>query len=100
MGARVDRGSTIRASERLLRLARELNTLRPPDHQERIARAVAHTQEWFRPDPESDLPAPGDDELFDMVRTLASACESSPEGFARSCNELHRIVDQQKSAAD
>jgi len=96
----VDRGGTVRASERLLRLARELNMLRPPDHEERIARAVADTQEYFRPDPESDLPAPGDDELFDMVRTLASACESSPAGFARSCNDLQRIVDQQKGAAD
>jgi hypothetical protein len=95
----VDRGGTVRASERLLRLARELNTLRPPDHQERIARAVADTQEYFRPDPESELPAQGDDELFDMVRTLASACESSPAGFARSCNDLQRIVDQQKGAA-
>lgn len=96
----MDRCGTVRASERLLRLARELNTLRPPDHEERIARAVADTQEYFRPDPESDLPAPGDDELFDMVRTLASACESSPAGFARSCNDLQRIVDQQKGAAD
>lgn len=96
----MDRGGTVRASERLLRLARELNTLRPPDHEERIARAVADTQEYFRPDPESDLPAPGDDELFDMVRTLASACESSPAGFARSCDDLQRIVDQQKGAAD
>jgi hypothetical protein len=34
-----------------------------------------------------------------MVRALASACESSPEGFARSCNDLQRIVDQQKRAA-
>ena len=96
----MDRGRTVRASERLLRLARELNTLRPPDHQEQIARAVADTQEYFRPDPESDLPAPGDDELFDMVRTLANACESSPAGFARSCNDLQGIVDQQKGAAD
>jgi hypothetical protein len=95
----VERGGALPASERLLHLARELNTLRPPDHQERIARAVADTQEYFRPDPESDLPAPGDDPLFDMVRTLASACESSPEGFARSCNDLQRIVDQQKGAA-
>jgi hypothetical protein len=95
----VARGRALPASERLLRLARELNTLRSPDYQERIARAVADTQEYFRPDPESDLPAPGDDELFDMVRTLASACESSPEGFARSCNELQRIVDQQKKGA-
>lgn len=96
----MDRGSTVRASERLLRLARELNTLRPPDHQERIARAVADTQEYFRANPEAELPAPGDDELFDIVRTLASACGSSPEGFARSCNDLQRIVDQQKSAAE
>jgi hypothetical protein len=96
----VERGETIRASERLLRLARELNTLRPPDHQERIARAVADTQEYFRANPEAELPAPGEDALFDLVRTLASACESSPEGFARSCDELQRIVDQQKGAAD
>ena len=54
----MERGGTVRASERLLRLARELNTLRLPDHEERIARAVADTQEYFRPDPESDLPAP------------------------------------------
>ncbi len=94
------RGGALPASERLLHLARELNTLRPPDHQERIARAVADTQEYFRANPEAELPAPGEDALFDMVRTLASACESSPEGFARSCNDLQRIVDQQKGAAD
>lgn len=34
-----------------------------------------------------------------QVRTLAGVCESSPEGFARSCNDLQRIVDQQKGAA-
>ena len=94
------RGGALPASERLLRLARELNTLRPPDYQERIARAVADTQEYFRANPEAELPAPGEDPLFDMVRTSASACESSPEGFARSCNELQRILDQQKGAAD
>jgi len=95
----VARGGALPASERLLRLARELNTLRPPDYQERIGRAVADTQEYFRANPEADLPAPGEDALFDLVRTLARACESSPEGFARSCNELQRIVDQQKGAA-
>ena len=94
------RGGVLPASERLLRLARELNTLRPPDYRERIARAVADTQEYFRANPEAELPAPGEDPLFDMVRTSASACESSPEGFARSCNELQRILDQQKGAAD
>jgi hypothetical protein len=80
-------------------LARELNGLRPPDHQERIARAVADTQEYFRANPEAELPAPGENALFDMVRTLATACESSPAGFARTCNDLQRIVDQQKGAA-
>ena len=94
------RGGALPASERLLRLARELNTLRPPDYQERIGRAVADTQEYFRANPEADLPAPGEDALFDLVRTLARACESSPEGFARSCNELQRILDQHKGAAD
>ena len=94
------RDGALPASERLLHLARELNTLRPPDYQERIARAVADTQEYFRADPEAELPAPGEDALCDMVRTLASACGSSPEGFARSCDDLQRIVDQQKSAAD
>jgi hypothetical protein len=96
----VARDGALAASERLLRLARELNTLRPPDYQERIARAVADTQEYFRANPEAELPAPGEDALFDMVRRLASECESSPEGFARSCNDLQRIADQQKGAAD
>jgi hypothetical protein len=96
----VERGGSVRASERLLRLARELNTLRPPDYQERVARAVADTQEYFRANPGAELPAPGEDALFDMVRTLASACESSPAGFARSCDDLQRIVDQRKGAAD
>jgi hypothetical protein len=95
----VARGRVLFASERLLRLARELNTLRPPDYQERIARAVADTQEYFRANPAAELPAPGEDVLFDMVRTLASACESSPAGFARSCEDLQRIVDQRKGAA-
>ena len=94
------RDGALAASEMLLRLARELNTLRPPDHQERIARAVADTQEYFRANPEAELPAPGEEALFEMVRTLGSACESSPEGSARSCNEFQRILDQQKSAAD
>ena len=94
------RGRVLPAGERLLRLARKLNTLRAPDHQERIARAVADTQEYFRANPEAELPAPGESALYDLVRTLASACESSPEGFARSCNELQRILDQQKGAAD
>jgi hypothetical protein len=95
----VARGNALPASERLLRLARELNTLRSPDYQERIARAVADTQEYFRANPEAELPAPREDPLLDMVRTLTSACESSPEGFARSCNGLQRIVDQQKKGA-
>ena len=96
----MSRDGTFAAGERLPRLARELNPLRPPDHQERIARAVADTQDYFRSNPEAELTAPGEDALFGMVRTLASACESSPEGFARSCNEFQRILDQQKGAAD
>jgi len=95
----MERAEAVRAAARLLRLARELNALRPPDHRERIARAVADTQEYFRAGPEAELPAPGNDALFDLVQTLASACESSPEGFARSCDDLQRIVDQQKGAA-
>jgi hypothetical protein len=35
-----------------------------------------------------------------MVRTLASACDSSPAGFERSCDDLQRLVDQRKGAAD
>lgn len=95
----MERAEAVRAAARLLRLARELTAIRSPDHRERIVRAVADTQEYFRPSPEAELPAPGGDALFDMVRTLASACESSPEGFARSCDDLQRIVDQQKGAA-
>ncbi len=94
----MERAETLRATDRLLRRARELNALRPPDHRERISYAVADTREYFRADPEAELPAPGEDALFDLVQTLASACESSPEGFARSCQDLQRIVDQQKGA--
>lgn len=95
----MERAEAVRAAARLLRLARELNALRPPDHRERISYAVAHTREYFRTSPDAELPAPGEDALFDLVRTLASACESSPEGFARSCDDLQRTVDQQKGAA-
>jgi len=59
----VARDAALPAIERLLRLARELNMLRPPDHQERIARAVADTQESFRANPEAGLPARGEDAL-------------------------------------
>lgn len=94
----MERAETVRAADRLLRLARELNALRPPDHRERISYAVADTREYFRADPEAELPVPGEDALFDMVQTLASACESSPEGFARSCDDLQRTIDQQERA--
>jgi hypothetical protein len=94
----VARGGALPASERLLRLARELNAIRSPDHRERISYAVADTREYFRANPEAELPAPGKDALFDMVQTLASACESSPEGFARSCDELQRTMDQLEGA--
>jgi len=96
----MERAETVRAVSRLLRLARELNAIRSPDHRERIAYAVADIREYFRASPEAELPAPGEDALFDMVQTLASACESSPEGFARSCDDLQRAMDQQKGAAD
>lgn len=89
----------MRATERLLRLAREMNELRPPDHRERISRAVADTREYFRSDPEAELPTPGENALFDGVQRLVDACESSPEGYARSCNDLQRLVDQQEGAA-
>ena len=95
----MQRAETVRAAERLLRLARELNALRPHDHRERISYAVADTREYFRSGPEAELPAPGKDALFDVVQRLASACESSPEGFARSCNELQWILDQQEGGA-
>lgn len=95
----MERAEAVRAAARLLRLARELNAIRSPDHRERIAWAVADTREYFRAGPETELPAPGEDALLDLVRTLASACESSPEGFARSCDDLQCIVDQQKRAA-
>ena len=96
----MERAETVRAVDRLLRLARELNAVRSPDHRERISYAVADTREYFRAHPEAELPAPGADALFDTVQTLASACESSPEGFARSCDDLRRTLDQQKGATD
>lgn len=93
------RAEALRAAARLLRLARELNALRPPDHRDRISYAVADTREYFRASPEAALPAPGEDALFDLVQTLASACEASPEGFARICDDLQEIVEQQEGAA-
>jgi hypothetical protein len=94
-----ERADALRAAARLLRLARELNVLRPPDHRDRISYAVADTQEYFRASPEAGLPAPGEDALFDLVQTLASGCEASPEGFARICDDLQEIVEQQEGAA-
>jgi hypothetical protein len=50
-----------------VRLARELNAIpiaRPP---ERISYAVADTRECLRITPEAELPAPGEDALFEMV---------------------------------
>lgn len=93
----MERAETVRAVHRLLGLARALNAIRSPDHRERISYAVADTREYFRANPEAELPAPGEDPLFDMVQTLASACESSPEGFARSCDDLQRILDRAPS---
>lgn len=95
----MEHAEAVRATERLLRLARELNTLRPPDHRDRIAQAVAATREYFRSDPAAELPTPGENALFDGVERLVDACESSPEGFAQSCNDLQRILDRQKGVA-
>ena len=89
------RSGAVSATERLLRLARELNMLRPPDHRERIAQAVAVTREYFRPNPESDLPAPGADALLDGVQELASACEASPQAFEQACAHLERLEQQE-----
>lgn len=88
----------LRAAARLLRLARELNALRPPDHRERISRAVAETREYFRTGPEAALPAPRQDLLLDRIEALASGCEASPEGFARICDDLQEIVDLRQRA--
>ena len=46
-----ERAEALRAAARLLRLARELNALRPPGHRDRISYAVADTQEYFRAGP-------------------------------------------------
>ncbi len=94
-----DRAEAVRAAVRLLRLARELNALRPPDFRDRISYAVADTREYFRAGHEGALPAPGEDALFDLVQTLASACEASPEGFARTCDEFQEALDHDKGAA-
>ena len=95
------RDAALPAIERLLRLARELNMLRPPDHQERIARAVADTQESFRANPEAGLPARGEDALS-SIWSGRWQVRATPHrrGFERSCDDLQRLVDQRKGAAD
>ena len=88
---RAKRGGAIAASGALLCLARELNGQRPPDHRERMSRAVALTEDYFRRGPESALPAQGADALLDAVRELDRACEGSRSGYEEACADLERL---------
>jgi hypothetical protein len=88
---RSKRGLAVTASDRLVHFARELNELRAPDHRERISQAVAVTREYFRPRPDSALPAAGADALLDAVRELETACEGSRSGYEEACANLERL---------
>lgn len=87
---RSKRTAAVSAAESLLRFAREMNALRPPDHREHIAQAVAVTEENFRPSPESRLPPAGADFLLDRVQELAAACDASRTGYEQACLRLER----------
>lgn len=65
-----------------------------------VGARVADTREYFRANAEAELPAPGEDALFDMVQTLTSACESSPEGSRGAATTSSETTDQQEGAAD
>ena len=88
---RSKRGAAVSASGRLVLLARELNEGRAPDHRERITRAIAVTQEFFRLGPDSPLPGPGADALLDGVRELESASDGSRQGYEEACADLERL---------
>ena len=88
---RSKRELAVSATGRLVDLARELNSLRTPDHRERMSQAVAVTQEYFRLDLDSALPAAGADALLDGVRELDAACDASRTGYEEACANLEQL---------
>jgi hypothetical protein len=82
---RSTRVDAVLATQRLLGLARDLNSRRPPDHREQMAAAVANTEEYFRAGAEAPLPSPRADALLDRVQALAAASDSSRDGYEEAC---------------
>ena len=82
------------AVEAFVDLARELNDRRAPDHQERMAKAVASVREYFR-DSRGDLPTKNDWPLAQVADVLR-ASGSSPEGYGRAIDALAISLDERR----
>lgn len=89
----------LQAVDELVRLARELNEHRPPDHRERISAAVASVREYFRDGVEGELPSNQASPLLAQVTALAGASDASPEGYARAIDALAAALDDTRSSA-
>jgi hypothetical protein len=87
----------LRAVEALVDLARELNDKRAPDHQERVAKAVASVREYFR-DGEAGLPT-DEASLLAQVIELFRASGSSPEGYGRTIDALALSLDESRNVS-
>ena len=90
--AEIRASKRVRAVEALVREARELNDRRAPDHQERIANAVASVTEHFR-DGTGDLRF-DEGSLLAQITDLVQASGSSREGYRRAIDELADKVSE------
>lgn len=87
----------LRAVAALVDLARQLNDRRAPDHQERVAKAVASVREYFR-DGEGDLPTDAAS-LLTEVLALVGASGSSPEGYGRAIDALAASLNESRNVS-
>ncbi len=71
----------LQAVHELVELARELNARRPPDHRERISRAVASVAEYFRDGVEDELPSDQASPLPAQVTAFGAAAYYLTDGF-------------------
>lgn len=79
-----DRGAVARAfAQHVLRLNEE----RQSNYRVAAVRAFDEVKERFRRD-DGELPARGDDPLFDKVRVIVEALEGSPEALREACLEI------------
>jgi len=73
------------------------NEVRTDDFQDQVTRLVNDARETFREDPESELPARGEDELLDSMLEIADVADASPIVVRDACAHALDVAEESET---